>query len=74
VSTIDCSLRFQLDFLVHKYPPSRHKIVDTELGKHIPEMRRHTDIQYDMLRNAAVTFTTGCGIKHIKLWLNKLVT
>lgn len=31
----DTSIRHILEFLIKKYPPSKHKIIDTELARHI---------------------------------------
>jgi hypothetical protein len=77
-STIDVSFRNILEFLIKKYPPSKHKIVDTELAKYIKETKRQAELQYDILRNAGVTFADDTGktdfSREIKLWLNKLIT
>lgn len=75
VAIIDSSLRNSLEFLIHKYPPSRHKVVDTELGRSIGEIKRHTELQHDVLRNAGVSFTMeklqyAAEIKH---WINRLI-
>lgn len=76
-SNIDLSMRNILEFLIRKYPPSRHKIVDTELARDIREVKRHGDIKYDILRNAGVSFTDDTGKSDfsydIKRWLNVLI-
>lgn len=45
-----------LEFLIKKYPPSKHKILDTDLAKHVKEVNRITEVQYDILSNAGISF------------------
>lgn len=75
--TVDSSMRNVLEFLIQKYPPSKHKILDTDLAKHITEVKRTGDLHYEILRNAGFTFADDTGkvdfSREIKLWLNRLV-
>ena len=75
---MDRAMRKSLEYLIKKFPPSKHKIVDTSLARHIVEIKRHTDTNYDILRNAGVSFVDDTGktdfAYDIKLWLNRLIT
>lgn len=77
-TTIDSTLRTVLEFLIRKFPPSKHKIVDTELAKHIKEVKRHGEIQYEILKNAGVSFAIvkdkGNYFPEIKRWINQLIS
>jgi hypothetical protein len=44
IVVIDESLRNSLEYLIKKYPPSRHKIADSELAKRITKVQKQTDI------------------------------
>ena len=73
---LDRSARNVLEFLMSKYPPSRHKIVDSDISSKIPEMRRHLEPQYDILSNAGVNFRVEGLVdytKEIKKFINKLI-
>ena len=43
-----------LEYLTHKYPPSRAKRIDTELSERIKETKSASIIKYDLLRNAGM--------------------
>lgn len=74
---VDSEIRAILEYMLKKYPPSRKKIVDTDLATKIKEVKRHTDYAYDILRNANFDFEYS-STKHdysrdIKRWLNALI-
>jgi hypothetical protein len=77
IAHVNESLRNCLEYLISKYPPSRHKIADSELSKHITEVKRHADVQYETLKNAGVSFVDDTGkedfSREIKIWINKLI-
>lgn len=66
-----------LEYLIHKYPPSRTKQVDTELSERIKETKSFSMVKYDLLKNAGVYFGEKKGqtdfSTEIKQWLNKLI-
>jgi hypothetical protein len=49
-----------------------------DLAKHVPEVKKHTDLSYDILRNAGVSFAYNDGRsdfgRDIKLWINKMIS
>jgi hypothetical protein len=49
-----------------------------DLAKHVPEVKKHPDICYDILRNAGVSFAYNDGRndfgRDIKLWINKMIS
>lgn len=77
ITIIDQSLRRTLEYLIDKHPPSKHKIVDTEIAKYVVELRNHTDLENDMLRNAGMSFASKTGksdfTRDIKIWINRLL-
>jgi hypothetical protein len=60
---LDKSSRNILEFLISKYPPSRSKIIDTEISSRIKPMAKHMDPTYDMLTNSGMKFH-GDSNKH----------
>ena len=38
VSRRDATMRNVFDFLIRKYPQSKHKVMDTELARHVEEV------------------------------------
>ncbi len=75
--SIDEATRNILDFLIKKYPPSKNKIVDTELANKIREVNRQSDLANDILRNSGMNFSDDTGkrdfTREIKLWINRLI-
>lgn len=68
-----------LQFLINKYPPSRRKIIDTDISEKIKDTSKEFSIvKYDMLSGAKMDIGLDEKqtdfTKDIKLWLNKLVT
>jgi hypothetical protein len=74
---MDEALRNALEFLIKKYPPSKHKILDTELLKHIIPINKTNDAKYDILANAGMSFqanqTKSDFTSEIKIWINKII-
>lgn len=74
---VDREIRDILEYMLMKYPPSRKKIVDTDLAVKIKQVKRHTDYAYDILRNANFQFdyspTKHDYSRDIKRWLNRLI-
>lgn len=66
-----------LQYLIHKYPPTRSKLIDTELSERIKEIKVFSVIKYDLLRNAGMEFGIKKGqtdfTTDIKLWLNCII-
>lgn len=74
---IDRTTRNILQFLIRKYPPSKSKIIDTELSKQIVEVNRTFDLQNDILLNAGMSFVAEDQrdyTRSIKQWLNMLIS
>ena len=66
-----------LRFLIHKYPPSRTNLIDTELSEKIQETKGYSVVKYDLLKNAGMEIGLTPGqtdfSKEIKRWLNRLI-
>ena len=66
-----------MKFLIYKYPPSRKKIVDTELSDRIVATKEYLVVENDMLKNAQMDLGLRDGQtnfdKDIKIWINKLI-
>lgn len=77
MEVFDHSTKSTLTFLINKYPPSRRKIIDTELTEKIPEMRIFSIAKYDILKNAGSLIGLDQNQKDftrdIKLFLNKIL-
>lgn len=75
LSVLDSSSRNALEFQIKKYPPSKHKILDTELLKYIAQVNRVGDLSYEMLSNAGMSFVGKKAdyTREIKLWVNRLI-
>jgi len=74
---IDSTTRNIIGFLTCKYPPSKNKIVDTELANVISEVNRTFDLQNDILRNAGMNFAIDEQrdfTRSIKVWLNMIIS
>lgn len=52
--------------------------MDTEISKYITEIRNHTNLENDILRNAGMSFVDNTGkndfTREIKVWINKLLS
>lgn len=72
---LDKASRNVLEFLMSKYPPSRNKIVDTEISAKIKDVAKNFDPKYDMLVNAGMKFNMDKFdyTFEIKKWVNKLI-
>jgi hypothetical protein len=74
---VDRQIRDILEYMLNKYQPSRKKIIDTDLISKVKEVKRHTDLAYDILLNARFDFGYEAGkadySRDIKRWLNVLV-
>lgn len=74
---VDRQIRDILEYMLKKYPPSRKKIIDTDLAAKVKEVKRHTDFAYDILLNSAFNFNYFPEkidySKDIKRFLNTLI-
>lgn len=78
VAVMDQTFKNVLEFLIKKYPQSKHKVVDTDLSKYIVDVNRQFDPYYDLVRNSGVSFVDTTGktdwTREIKVWINLLIS
>ena len=77
LDVFDKSAKETLTFLINKYPPSRRRIIDTELTEKIKEKKFCSVAKYDILKNSGVPIGMDEDqtdfTKDIKLFLNALI-
>lgn len=77
LEVFDDATKQTLNFLINKYPPSRRKIIDTELTEKIPEVMSFSVAKYDILKNSGsqIGFNQNQTdfTRDVKVFLNKII-